>query len=176
VKLWTKWLIVGIVSLAFGLFILANPVAASIAVTTLAGILFAIAGVVQILAGLSEEGLGSKILGLGIGILMLLLGGSLMFNPLEGIISLAALVAILFAVSGLGRVFTSRHMRGTQIFWPMLLSGAFSILLAIYIFMNFFEVAPSLLGVLLGVELIFNGAGLIAFSMFLRSSKAKVSA
>ena len=48
-KMWVKWLILGILSILFGLFVLANPVAASIAVTTLAGILFAVAGGFQIL-------------------------------------------------------------------------------------------------------------------------------
>ena len=55
-------------------------------------------------------------------------------------------------------------------FWPMLISGAASVLLAGYILANFFEVAPQLLGILLGVELLFNGAGLIALAIFLRSA------
>ncbi|MEQ6890547.1 DUF308 domain-containing protein [Halomonas sp. CS7] len=169
-KAWVKWLSVGVLSVVFGLVVLANPVAASLAVTTLAGILFAISGGFQIFAGLGENKMVGKVLGIALGTVMLLLGLSLLFRPLEGIISLAALATILFAASGAARVVTSFKMRNTSFFWPMLVSGALSVLLAGYIVANFFAIAPGLLGILLGIELLFNGAGLIALSFFLRAS------
>ncbi|MFG6158986.1 HdeD family acid-resistance protein [Halomonas sp. 1390] len=162
-------MILGVLSVGFGLLVLANPVAASLAVTTLAGILFAVSGGFQIFAGFGESKLVGKVLGMALGAVMLLLGLSLLFRPLEGIISLAALVTILFAASGVARVVTSFQMRHTSFFWPMLVSGALSVLLAIFIVANFFQIAPNLLGILLGIELLFNGAGLIALSFFLRA-------
>ncbi len=170
-KTWVKWLILGIVSVAFGIFVLANPVAASISVTVLAGIMFMMSGGIQLIAGFGEDGAWGKFLGIGLGVLMLLLGLSLIWHPLEGVISLTLLVAILFAASGIARVMTSFQMRETSFFWPMLLSGALSVLLAGYIFANFASVALSLLGLLLGIELLFNGAGLIALAFFLRTAK-----
>lgn len=169
-KTWVKWLIVGLLSVLFGLFVLANPIAASIAVTTLAGLTFAISGGFQFVAGMGDDDTKGKLLGIGLGVLMLLLGFSLMFRPLEGVISLATLVTILFAASGVTRLITSFQMRDTPFFWPMLLSGAFSVLLAGYIIANFFEIAPSLLGILLGIELLFNGVGLIVLAFFLRTA------
>jgi len=59
-------------------------------------------------------------------------------------------------------------------FWPMLLSGALSVLLAGYILANFFDIAPQLLGILLGVELLFNGAGLVALALFLRTATGAI--
>ncbi len=53
----------------------------------------------------------------------------------------------------------------------MLISGAFSVILAGYIVANFFEIAPSLLGLLLGIELLLNGMGLIILALFLRTNK-----
>lgn len=173
-KIWVKWLIIGVLSVLFGLFVLANPIAASIAVTTLAGVMFALSGGFQLFAGFSEEGGAGKWLGIGLGILMLLLGFSLMFNPLEGVISLATVVTILFAASGITRLMTAFQMKETPFFWPMLISGALSVLLAGYILANFFEIAPSLLGILLGIELLFNGAGLIALAFFLRTAKGEI--
>ncbi len=171
-KTWLKWLILGVLSVGFGVVVLANPVAASLAVTTLAGILFVVAGGFQIFAGVGDEKTTGKVLGIALGAVMLLLGLSLIFRPLEGIISLAALATLLFAASGTARVITSFKMRGTPFFWPMLVSGALSVLLAGYVIINFFAIAPALLGILLGIELLFNGAGLIAFSFFLRTGPA----
>ena len=173
-KLWVKWLVLGILSVLFGLFVLANPVAASFAVTVVAGITFAAIGAAQIYAGfVADDGL-SKLMGIGLGILLLLMGFSLMFQPLQGIISLAAMVTILIGANGILRIVTSWRMRETPLFWPMLISGAVSVLLAGYILANFFDIAPQLLGILLGIELLFNGAGLIAFAIFLRTAKGAI--
>lgn len=174
-KIWVTWLILGVLSVVFGFFVLANPIAASIAVTVMAGILFALCGGFQLIAGFGESRTMGKILGIGLGILMLLLGISLMFHPLEGVISLTTIVVIIFAASGVMRLISSFQMRETPFFWPMLLSGALSVILAGYIIANFSEIAPSLLGILLGIELLFNGLGLIVLSFFLRTAKKVLS-
>lgn len=41
-------------------------------------------------------------------------------------------------------------------------------LLAGYILANFAATSTALLGILLGIELLFSGAGMIAFALFLR--------
>jgi uncharacterized membrane protein HdeD (DUF308 family) len=170
-KLWVKWLILGILSILFGLFVLANPVAASFAVTVVAGSLFLLMGIVQVVAGFGADDRSSKLLGIGLGVLMTLLGASLLFQPLQGIISLATLATIMIGANGAIRLISGFQMRETPLFWPMLISGAVSVLLAGYIVANFFEIAPQLLGVLLGIELLFNGAGLLALAFFLRTAK-----
>lgn len=173
-KLWVKWLITGILSILFGVFVLANPVAASVAVTVVAGTLFILAGGIQIWAGAGAEETSSKVMGFGLGAMMLLLGISLVFKPLQGIISLATLATIFIGLNGILRIVTSWQMRQTPLFWPMLISGAVSILLAGYILANFADIAPQLLGILLGVELLFNGTGLIVLAVFLRTAKGMV--
>lgn len=175
-KLWVRWFVIGLLSIVFGIFVLLNPVAASFAVTVVAGVLFMLMGAVQLWAGVSGEEGSSKILGIGLGVLMLLLGVSLTFQPLEGIISLATLATILIGFNGVLRLISGWNMRETPLFWPMLISGALSVLLAGYIVANFFEIAPQLLGILLGIELLFNGAGLVAFAVFLRTAKGVIKA
>ncbi|MEQ9259356.1 MAG: DUF308 domain-containing protein [Roseovarius sp.] len=169
-KEWLKWLLLGIVSVAFGIFVLGNSVLASLAVTTLTGILFMVAGGFQVYGSLiGSDGAVHKGFGLLLGALMLVIGVSLSFNPLEGMISLAMLVMILLAASGLVRIVLAWRMRRTRFFWLMLISGAASVLLAAFILVNFATVAPQLLGLLLGVELLFNGAGLIVLAFFVRT-------
>lgn len=173
-KLWIKWLLLGLVSIAFGGFVLANPIAASVAVTIVAGATFLLMGAAQIYAGYSAEDRSSRFMGMGLGFLMLLLGISLSFQPLQGVISLATIATILIGLNGITRIMTGYQMKDTPMFWPMLLSGAVSILLAGYILANFSAVGPQLLGVLLGVELLFNGFGLIALAIFLRTAKGLI--
>lgn len=173
-KIWVKWLILGLLSVAFGIFVLSNPIAASIAVTTLAGILFLMSGGFQVFAGFDEEGIGAKLIGIGLGVLMLLLGISLVFHPLQGVISLSLLVVILMASAGAIRLIMAFQMRQTQFFWPMLISGAATLLLAGYIAANFAALAPGLLGILVGIELLFNGSGLIVLALFIRTGGKQI--
>ncbi|MGV6848498.1 MAG: HdeD family acid-resistance protein [Marinibacterium sp.] len=173
-KAWVIWLILGILSMIFGVFVLSNTVVASLAVTTVTGILFLISGGFQIVAGFTAEGAASKIFAIALGVLMVFLGISFVANPLEGTISLALLVVILLMASGVVRMVFAWRMRTTPFFWPMLLSGALSILLAGYIIANFATASVQILGILLGIELLFNGAGLMVLAFFLRTIGKKL--
>ncbi|MEM8629837.1 MAG: DUF308 domain-containing protein [Pseudomonadota bacterium] len=174
-KPWMKWLLLGILSIVFGLFVLSNTGFASLAVTTIVGALFVLMGAFQIIGGLADERTGSKVLGVVLGALMAFIGVSFMFNPLEGVFSLALLITILLAAGGIMRIGFARRMKGTQFYWPMMLSGGLSIALAVFILINFSTVGPDLLGILLGIELLFNGAGLVVEAFFLRTVKKAVA-
>lgn len=168
-KPWLKWLILGIISVLFGIFALGNAVAASLAVTTVTGVIFVVIGIIQIVAAFSETRTASKVLSILLGVLVALIGLSFLINPIEGTVSLALLVTVLVAASGIIRLVFAWRMRETRFFWPMLVTGALSILLAVYILANFSVASITLLGILLGIELLFNGAGLIAFALSLRA-------
>jgi uncharacterized membrane protein HdeD (DUF308 family) len=64
-------------------------------------------------------------------------------------------------------------MSGTRFFWPTLISGILSLALAAYVW-NFAVGEPAvlmrLLGVLLGIEMLFNGFGLIFMALFTKSA------
>ena len=165
---WVKWLGLGLLTALFGVLALGDAVAASVAVTLVTGILFVIAGAGQIIVGLGEPAGGHRIISVLLGIVMVLLGISFIKNPLEGTMSLALVVTILIAAGGIIRLFLAFAMRQTPYFWTGLLSGALSVLLAGYILANFAATSTSLLGILLGIELLFSGAGMIAFALFLR--------
>ncbi|MCB1512683.1 MAG: DUF308 domain-containing protein, partial [Hyphomicrobiaceae bacterium] len=116
----------------------------------------------------------NKLFSIALGALMVLVGASFLFNPLSGVISLALLVVIMLAASGAVRIVFSWRMKETPFYWPMLISGALSVLLAAYILANFATASTQLLGILLGVELIFNGAGLIVLGFFIRNIRDRL--
>jgi len=168
-KDWVKFLALGILSMAFGVFVLGAPVVASFAVTTVTGVMLLVIGGLQVVGGFSGEGLFQKAFAILLGVVMVFLGWSFLANPLQGTISLALMVMILLAASGVLRLIFSWRMRATQFFWPMLISGAASVLLAGYIWANFATASVSILGIMLGIELLFNGFGLVLLALFVRS-------
>lgn len=170
---WLRWLLLGILSIVFGIFALNNAVLTSLAVTTVVGVLFLISGVIQAVVGFGDDGAWNKILSVGLGVLMAILGISFLANPFSGTISLALLVTVFIGAAGIVRIVLAWRMKQTRFFWMMLISGALSVLLALYILANP-GLTVALLGILLGIELLFNGAGLIVLALFLRTAKGRM--
>ncbi|RBW61222.1 HdeD family acid-resistance protein [Ruegeria sp. A3M17] len=170
---WVKWLLLGLLSIAFGVFALGNAIAASVAVTLVTGVLLLIAGAFQVVGGFTVEGTGNKILSLIMGAVMLFLGWNFMSEPLEGTITLAIVVMILFMAGGIARIILSFQMRGTQFFWPTLISGILSVILAVIIWNYAAQektVLLELLGIFLGIEMLFNGFGLVFMAFFVKNA------
>jgi uncharacterized membrane protein HdeD (DUF308 family) len=164
-KNWLFWLIIGLISIVGGIIALFNPLAASMAAERLAGWIFLIVGLLQIFSAFRERGWAASIWAGLIGLLGVVVGVSLLQNPLAGVVSLTVLVAILFLIVGISKIIMAMQIRGARFFWLVMLSGIISIVLAVMIFANIPVAAATVLGILLAIELISNGASLIALSL-----------
>lgn len=160
----TLWLVVGIISILGGIFALFNPLSASLAAEQLAGFVFLFVGVLQFIALFRAPSTGGKVLAAIGGVLGILIGFELLQNPLQGILTLTMVIAILFMATGIVRVIVAFGLRGTAAFLPVLISGLISVALAIMIFSGYPQSATLILGILLAVELISNGISLIMYS------------
>jgi len=165
------WLaFLGVISIVGGILALLNPFAATLTAAMLAAWTFLIFGVLSIIQTFSSEGRGAMFLwNLLIGLLMVALGISLIFRPLEGIISLTVLVAIMFIVLGVAKVLYAFGMRPTQGWGWILLSGAVSLLLGVMILADMPWSATSILGILLAIELLSNGFFMLMVALGLRN-------
>lgn len=157
-------IILGIITVIAGFFAILNPLAGSIAVTLLTGWSFLLIGVLQIVAVFRETDWGARIWSLLLAVLAILAGISLLGNPLAGVISLTYLLAILFIVSGVFKVIAGLGMEPGNWKWLVLLSGALSVGLGILIFANFSAAALTTLGLLLGIQLISDGASMLGMA------------
>ncbi|MEM0938062.1 MAG: DUF308 domain-containing protein [Pseudomonadota bacterium] len=165
---WFKWMLLGVLSAIFGVLVLNHAIIFSLAITTVVGALFLVSGIIQALAGFWDEGVSSKALSIVLGVVMALIGLSFLTDPLSGTLSLALLVTILIAAGGILRLMFALRMKGSPVFWAMILSGIVSLGLAVYILLNP-ALGVVLLGTLLGVELIFNGVGLVTLGLWKRT-------
>jgi membrane protein HdeD len=171
-KDWLKWTLLGVLSVVFGIYVLGNAFLASVVVTAVVGVLLLVSGGFQIVAGFMSEGAGAKIFGVLLGILVAYVGISFVSNPLEGVLSLTMVLLIMFAISGVIRLVFASRMRETPFFWPMLITGALSLFLAIYLFNQFDNPKiAELIGILMGIELLFNGFGLVILGLSQRSEE-----
>lgn len=160
----TLWMVVGVISILGGIFALLNPLGATLAAEQLAGWLFLLVGILQFFAVFRAHNTGAKVLAAVGGVIGVLLGIELLREPLQGILTLTMVIAILFMATGLVRTVVAFGLRGTLAFAPVLFSGVISIILAIMIFSGYPQSSTFILGVLLAVELISNGISLVMFS------------
>lgn len=163
------WMIIGVLSILAGIFALANPLAATVTATLIAGWGFLIVGVLQIVAVFQAEGWGARIWAGLLAIAFIIVGIQLLGEPLAGMISLTIAVGILFVITGISRIIMSFSLPRGGGFWIVLLSGALALVLALMIFSNFPQSAAVMLGVMLAVELISNGAAMLVLGSMSRS-------
>ncbi len=162
------WIIIGIVSIIGGIVALANPVIATFTAAQIAAYVFIFVGIIQILGAFGEAGFGAKLWNTVLGALAIWLGISILGNPLAGVLALTTMVAVLFLAAGIIKLILAVSLEDRSFFWLMLLSGIVSIVLAVMIFSNWPYSAGTVLGILLGVDLISNGVSLIAMGSALR--------
>ncbi len=154
-------ILLAVLSILAGIFCLINPLAGSFASTLIAGWSFLLIGAVQLFAAFRETGWGPRIWALLLGVLGVLAGISLLTNPLAGMLTLTVVLGVLFLVSGLTKFFAGFGLPSGNLKVLVILSGAVSALLGLMILSDFPGSAVVTLGVLLGIELIADGAALL---------------
>ena len=167
---WVLFLIEGIVLVVLGAFAVLVPAVATIAVTILLGWLFLISGIVGLITTFwmrSAPGFWWSLISAALGIVVGLL---LLARPLGGALSLTLLLIAFFIVEGaVSIMFALDHRRELSGQWGwMLLSGIIDLALAMMIFAGLPSTAAWALGLLVGINMIFGGAALIAMALHAR--------
>jgi hypothetical protein len=105
---------------------------------------------------------------LGIGVLSLLVGVVLVADPLAGAIPLTLLVAVLFLATGVAKTMFALALRPASGWVWVLASGLVSVVLGVMILAGLPATATTILGLLLGIELVSNGVLFLFVALGLR--------
>jgi len=162
------WIIFGVLLIIGGFFALMNPFVATVAAEQMAAWIFIFGGVLQFFAAFKAGGWGARLFGLLLGVAYVVLGFSLLYHPLAGIVTLTVMAAIMFLVNGVLKIVFAFSLRVSGFFWLSLLSGVISVALAVMVFGNFLAASVSLLGILLAIELISSGMTMLSYGFYVR--------
>ncbi len=162
----------GVLSLFGGIFALANPLAATLTATVLAAYMFIAIGALMLISIFTDDTWGSRLFSLVVGLALLAIGINLLSNPLQGVLRLTVVVALIMILVGILRFAFAFKMPTAGLKGLLILSGIVSLVLGIMILTNFPYSAAVVLGILLAVELLSNGISLIALGLAARAKTA----
>lgn len=169
-KHWVLFLIEGIILIILGLAAIVLPPLATLAFTIIIGWVFLISGVVGLVTTFWARhapgfwwALLSALIGIAAGVLLLAW-------PLTGVLSLTLVLIAFFVVEGVASImYAIEHRNQLTGRWGwMLTSGIIDLILAGIIFAGLPGTATWALGLLVGINMLFGGAALIAIALAAR--------
>ena len=164
---WGGAFIFGLLMMVIGILALAATVWTGVASIIFLGVMIAASGVAEIAHALRVRKTGAPVQYLLGGILSLVVGVLIAARPGAGLVAATLLLIGYFFVSGLFRTITSLFDRYAQ--WGFDLAyGLGSIALGVILVANWPTSALWLVGTLVGLEIIFRGAALMAASLTVR--------
>jgi uncharacterized membrane protein HdeD (DUF308 family) len=171
---WVLYLVEGVVLLVLGATAIVLPPLATLAVTILIGWLFLVSGVVGLFTTIwmrHAPGFWWSLLSAVLGIVV---GVWLLAAPTTGALSLTVILVAFFIIEGIASImFALDHKRELSGQWGwMLVSGVIDLILAALIFAGLPSTAAWALGLLVGINMVFGGAALIAMALHARHAPA----
>ena len=167
-SLW--YLIQGGVMVLAGVLALVYPIASSFAAVLLLGWLLIISGVVQGISLFDVRKVPHFWLQLVSVVLSVIVGVLLIRHRGQGLLVLTLLLLVYFMIEGISKVIFALTIRPFPNWGWVLASGIIGILLALYLLASLPVTAIWLLGVLLGIQLICEGAALAYLAWKVRTS------
>ncbi|WP_421723012.1 HdeD family acid-resistance protein [Bauldia sp.] len=164
-KHWGWYLALGIVFLIGGVFAIAMPFIATLAVTTIVGIALAFVGVVQIVQAWSSRSWGGFIWQLIMGLVITVGGVVIWLFPIQGALALTIVAAAIFLAKGVMQLILGFQMRPNAGWGWMVFSGLLAVVIGVLIWLYFPASTVFTLGTLAGISLIFSGWTYILISM-----------
>ena len=157
-SLW--YLIQGALMVLAGILALIYPLVSSVAVVLFLGWLLIISGIVQGISLIDTRYVPHFWLQLVSVVLSVIVGVLFLRHPGEGLLVLTLLLIVYLMVEGISKVIFSLTIRPFPNWGWVLASGIVGMVLALYLWGSLPVTAVWLLGVLLGIQLICEGAAL----------------
>jgi uncharacterized membrane protein HdeD (DUF308 family) len=172
---WCWLLLYGVLLTVCGLVAIVLPAVTSVAVMLVLGILLMVAGIVTIVTSFWAGKWSGALVQMLVGVLYLVVGMMIRELPVASAMTMTAFVAAFFIVVGGFRALAALVVRFPYWGWS-LLNGLVTFLLGVIICRHFPQESLAILGLLIGIEMIFNGWTWIGLSLAIRNIPTRTAA
>lgn len=174
-KSWGWFVALGVVLIVLGIIAIGSEFVATLLSVMVFASLLLIGGVAQIVNAFFARCWGYCLLHILAGILYIVVGAMMLEDPLRAIVQLTLILAVAFIVGGLVRVFFVLFQRFAG--WPwVLLNGIVELLLGIMIWRQWPEASLWVIGMFVGIDLIFSGWSWVMLGLGVKSVRSAITA
>jgi uncharacterized membrane protein HdeD (DUF308 family) len=162
------YLVQGVLLVVAGVFAVAHPLLSSIAAVVVLGWLLIISGVLQAIGLIGAVHVPHFWLQLISVALALLIGFLFLRDPAQGAVTMTLLLIVFFMIEGMSKIVFALTIRPFPNWGWLLASGAVGVALSIYLLANIAAASAFVIGLLLGIQLIFTGVALTMLALAVR--------
>jgi uncharacterized membrane protein HdeD (DUF308 family) len=167
------WIVaLGVVYVVAGFIALGSVAMATVASVFVVGIMMIIAGVVELISAFQIKSWGKFLFWALLGVLYIVAGFVTFENPLLAAVLLTLLLGASLVASGVVRIFLAFNMKREMPWMLVAFSGLITLLLGLLILARWPVNSVYILGLFLGIDLIFAGAGWIGLGFGLHRAPA----
>ncbi len=168
------WIVaLGVVFLIAGFIALGSAVAATASAVMIVGIMMIMGGVAEIVAAFSVKGWGKFAVWMLLGLLYVGAGFIALMNPFAAATILTLMLGAALVAGGVLRIFLAFSMKAAGKPWGwIVVSGLVTLLLGAMIIAQWPASSFFVLGIFLGIDLIFIGSGWITMGLALKNRPA----
>jgi uncharacterized membrane protein HdeD (DUF308 family) len=167
-KHWWLFLLLGFLLVLGGIVAIAYPFVSSVGAVLVIGVVLIVSGIFTIIGAFWAGKWSALLLQLLVGVLYVMAGMAIRDAPVESTALLTMFIAAFFIVVGVFRIIVSLLERFPQWGWA-LLNGVITLLAGVIIYDSFPASALWVIGLLVGLELLFNGWTWIMLSAVIRN-------
>lgn len=167
-RVWWLLLILGLVSVVVGLLAISSTFVATLASVVFFGVVLMVAGVAEVVHAFVVRGSRGFALHLLSAALYLIVGFFMLEDPLQSAKIITLMLAAAFVVGGLLRIVFSLAVQFHSWGW-VLLNGVVTLLLGILIWRGWPESSFWVIGLFVGIDLLFHGWSWIIMALNVRT-------
>jgi uncharacterized membrane protein HdeD (DUF308 family) len=164
---WWCFLLLGIALVVLGSLCIIDPLLPTIASVLVLGFLLIAAGITQIVSSFWAGKWSGMLIHLLIGVLYVVVGYMIVDEPVINMVLITKFIAVFLIISGAFRMISAMVIRFPDWGWT-LLNGGVTLLLGIIINRQLPEAALWVIGLFVGIEMLFNGWAWVMLALNLR--------
>ena len=158
-----------------GILAIASPLAAGIAVNVFVAWLLVFSGCVHLVFSWYTRNTGSFFWELLVGVLYVVIGGYLLVHPVAGLVSLTIALAIYLFLEATLEFVLGIKLRSLPGSGWLLFDGIITLILAVMIWRTWPSSSAWVIGLLVGISMLFSGTSRLMLSLAARSVTSKLA-
>ena len=163
------FIVIGIILIVLGCLALGYQFIATVFSVYFIGSLIFIAGIIQVIHSFNIKGVGQTALWAIMGILYIFIGLMSFFQPIAVSSALTLLISLLLTISGFTQIFAAMSNRNLPRWGWIIFSGIINIILGLMLMAGWPYDSIWVLGMFLGIDLVFQGFAYIAIGFALKN-------